>query len=166
MVQSIKQYINELRWDFYKRRVYWRGQKNSQNIPTERMESPIDFVVPWVDDSDPKWLQERNIYASQAGISLNDCDNGNERYRDWNIFQYWFRAVEKYAPWVRNVYLVTNGNIPKWINPDAPKLKLVSHAEYIPKERPKCFGRSWCLRFDYTRLASLILAALPCRERR
>ena len=42
----------------------------------------------------------------------------------------------------------------------------VASAEYIPKERPKCFGRSWCLRFDYTRLASLILAALPCRARR
>ena len=36
---------------------------------------PIDFVVTWVDGNDP-----------------------NVRFRDWDNMQYWFRAVEKFAP--------------------------------------------------------------------
>ena len=51
-----------------------------------------------------------------------------------NIFRYWFRAVERYAPWVNKVFLVTNGKFPDWINPDNPKLVLVKHDDYIPEE--------------------------------
>ncbi len=134
MKHSLKEYFNELRWDFYKRRLFWRGQKLSQNLPVEKMEDPIDFVVTWVDDTDPQWRAERNRYAQQAGLAQLSSDNGDERYRDWDIFQYWFRAVEKYAPWVRNVYFVTCGQMPKWLNPEAPKLKVVNHSDFIPAE--------------------------------
>jgi hypothetical protein len=48
--------------------------------------------------------------------------------------RYWFRGVEKYAPWVNNIYLVTCGHYPEWLNTDNPKLKLVKHTDYIPKE--------------------------------
>ena len=86
----------------------------------------IDFVVPWVDSNDKEWINLYNLYR-QGG---NACDKG--RFRNWNIFQYWFRAVETYAPWVNKVYLITNGTVPKWINRDCPKLVLVNHQDYIP----------------------------------
>ena len=60
--------------------------------------------------------------------------NSAARFRDWDIFRYWFRGVEKYASWVRNVYLVTWGHIPSWLNLDCPKLKFVRHDQFIPKE--------------------------------
>lgn len=88
----------------------------------------IDFVVPWLDSSDPAWIEQYNQYRPDAPIS----DNG--RYRDWDIFRYWFRAVERYAPWVNKVYLITNGIFPKWINPECEKLALVKHEDYIPQE--------------------------------
>lgn len=132
MGQSLKEKINALRWDFYKRRLFWHGQKLSRDIPFEKMEEPIDFVVPWVDGADPKWLADRNSYARGAGLLQDSEDNGEARYRDWDIFQYWFRAVEKYAPWVRNVYFLTYGHIPEWMNPDAPKLRIIKHEDYIP----------------------------------
>ena len=106
MARHIKDYINELRWDFYKRRLYWRGQSASRNIPFEKMDEPIDFVVPWVNGADPKWIEERNRCALESGLFLSMEDNGEERFRDWDIFQYWFRSVEKYAPWVRNIYFL------------------------------------------------------------
>lgn len=87
----------------------------------------IDFVVPWVDDSDPKWIEQYNYYRPESPI----MDRG--RFRDWDIFHYWFRAVEQYAPWVNKVYLITNGTFPAWINPDCVKLVLVKHEDYIPK---------------------------------
>lgn len=134
MEHSLKEYLREIRWDLAKRRLYWRGQRESRSIPFEKMEEPIDFVVPWVDGADPKWIADRNSYARDAGLLQNAEDNGEERYRDWDIFRYWFRAVEKYAPWVRNVFFLTYGHIPEWMNPDAPKLKIINHEDYIPHE--------------------------------
>ena len=88
----------------------------------------IDFVVPWVDNNDSEWIKSYNYYHPGKTIS----DRG--RFRDWDIFRYWFRAVERYAPWVNKVYLVTNGTFPKWINPDCEKLVLIKHSDYIPEK--------------------------------
>lgn len=88
----------------------------------------IDFVVTWLDSNDPEWQKQYDFYKNAKG------DKGEGRFREMNIFQYWFRAVEKYAPWVNKVYLVTNGKFPDWINHENPKLVLVRHEDYIPKE--------------------------------
>ena len=39
------------------------------------------------------------------------------------------RSWYAHAPWIRHVYLVTNGQIPNWLNIDHPKLTVVTHAE-------------------------------------
>ena len=41
--------------------------------------------------------------------------------------RYSLRSVEKYAPWIRNIYIVTNGQIPSWLKVDHPRLTIVSH---------------------------------------
>lgn len=89
----------------------------------------IDFVVTWLDSTDPAW---RAQYEKYEPITKGDISNA--RFRDMNIFRYWFRAVERYAPWVNKVYLITNGKFPDWINKDNPKLVLVKHEEYMPEE--------------------------------
>ena len=86
----------------------------------------IDFVVPWVDGSDPEWQKEYSKYSNKPIAP--------ERYRDWGTFPYWFRAVEKYAPWVNKVHLITCGQVPVWLNTEHPKLNLVFHEDYIPHE--------------------------------
>ena len=89
----------------------------------------IDFVVTWLDSSDSKWQKEYEFYKANG-----KGDKSKARFRDMNFFQYWFRAVEKYAPWVNKVFLITNGKFPDWINKNNPKLVLVKHEDYIPKE--------------------------------
>lgn len=37
------------------------------------------------------------------------------------------RSLFKFAPWVRTVYLVTNGQVPSWVNLDHPKLTVITH---------------------------------------
>ena len=88
----------------------------------------IDFVIPWVDDTDPVWFTKRNQYSPNA----EQMDPA--RFRDWNILRYWFRAVEAYAPWVNKIYFITDGQIPQWLNTDHPKLHMVDHRDYIPEE--------------------------------
>lgn len=95
------------------------------------MVSNIDFVVTWVNGNDPVWREEKKKYEVLDGRpTLND----ETRYRDMDLFQYWFRAVEKYAPWVNNIYFITYGHLPEWLNINHPKLKIVKHEDYIPKE--------------------------------
>ncbi len=92
---------------------------------------PIDFVVTWVDGSDPAWQKAK---AGRLGLQYDENGNGIGRYRDWSTFRYWFRAVEAYAPWVRYVHLVTWGHVPAWLEQECPKLKIVRHEEFIPEE--------------------------------
>ena len=89
----------------------------------------IDFVVTWLDSNDPEWQKS---YAQYSPNTKGDVSKA--RFRDMDIFRYWFRSVERYAPWVRKVFLITNGKFPDWINKDCPKLELVKHVDYMPKE--------------------------------
>lgn len=93
------------------------------------MTSEIDLVIPWVDGADPEWQKEKERYITpKAG------DSGVNRYRDWDNLQYLFRGVEKFLPWIRKVHFVTWGHLPPWLNPDAPKLNIVRHSDYIPEQ--------------------------------
>lgn len=93
----------------------------------------IDFVVTWVDGSDPKWQKEKLSYLGQE-VTQEQIDASVTRYRDFGHMRYWFRAVEKYAPWVNKIHFVTWGHLPEWINTDAPKLNIVRHSDFIPEE--------------------------------
>lgn len=93
------------------------------------MKQAIDFVVLWLDSNDPMWQE---AYARYKNTTKGHIEWA--RFRNTDIFNYWFRAVEKYAPWVNKVYLVTNGKFPDWINKNNPKLVLVKHSDYIPEE--------------------------------
>ncbi|WP_077433602.1 Stealth CR1 domain-containing protein [Rodentibacter ratti] len=93
-------------------------------------QNKIDFVVTWVDGSDPVWLEEKEKHIR----NINTILNGNSRYRDWDIFKFWFRAVEKYAPWVNKIFLITEGHLPTWINLNHPKLVHIKHKDYIDEK--------------------------------
>lgn len=93
-------------------------------------QQPIDFVIIWVDGNDPQWRQVKSQYVPKAAGE----DDQEVRYRDWENLQYWFRAVEKYTPWVRKIHFVTWGHLPAWMNVNHPKLNIVNHKDYIPEE--------------------------------
>ncbi|MBL4564843.1 Stealth CR1 domain-containing protein [Citrobacter koseri] len=94
--------------------------------------SDIDFVVLWVDSTDVAWQEKFTEFKGKG--SHGERAVHPARFRDMGIFKYWFRCVEKYAPWVRKVHLVTCGQIPSWINVEHEKLNIVFHDEFIPSE--------------------------------
>ena len=89
----------------------------------------IDFVIPWVDGNDPEWQKRK---AQRLGTA--ETDDRPQRYRDWGLLKYWFRGVEKFTPWVRKVWFICDQDPPAWLNRDCPKLQIVRHEEYIPKQ--------------------------------
>ena len=89
--------------------------------------STIDFVIPWVDGSNPVWQAQRAAYSPE-----NHSTRTAAQYRDWGTLKYWFRGVEKFAPWVRCIHFITCGECPAWLNTDHPKLHFVRHSDYMP----------------------------------
>lgn len=95
----------------------------------------IDFVILWVDGSDPAWQEEKKQYAPSCGD-----DDRPQRYRDFDLLRYWFRGVERFAPWVRRIHFVTWGHLPPWLNTAHPRLHIVKHSDYLPIEYQPCFN--------------------------
>lgn len=92
----------------------------------------IDFVITWVDMTDPAWQKQ---FAHYSGLTANEKNGVSEaRFRDNGFLRYWFRGVEKFAPWVRRIHFVTSGQRPEWLDTSNPKLHLVDHADIIPAE--------------------------------
>ena len=89
----------------------------------------IDFVLPWVDGSDPEWRASYDMFSDREDKTLN---YRGIRFRDWGLLPFWFRAVELYAPWVRKIHFITCGQVPTWLNLDHPKLHWVKHSDYLP----------------------------------
>lgn len=90
----------------------------------------IDFVITWVDGNDPKWLADKAQYVSNDQSAKKDVA-GKARYQDNGLLRYWFRGVEKFAPWVRKIFFVTYGHLPAWLDTSNPKLVIVNHKDYL-----------------------------------
>nr|XP_061809459.1 N-acetylglucosamine-1-phosphotransferase subunits alpha/beta-like [Nerophis lumbriciformis] len=51
------------------------------------------------------------------------------RFEDNSALIHSLRSVEKHAPWVRHIFIVTNGQIPSWLNLQNPRVSIVTHQE-------------------------------------
>ena len=81
------------------------GGTNSSSTITERLTLPPDQV------------------EQQASVS---------RFEDHDELLYSLRSLERFAGWVRHVYIVTNGQVPTWLNTSHPRVTVVTHAEIFP----------------------------------
>lgn len=113
------------------------------------MDEKIDFIVARVDDNDKQWKILRDKYAGKSNE-----DSADYRFRDRGIMKYYFRGIEKFAPWVNNVFFVTCGHYPSWLNSNHPKLKFIKHEDYIPKEYLPTFN-SHTIELNFNRINEL-----------
>ena len=92
------------------------------------MNDKIDFVVLWVDGNDPLWQKEKKLWNPDLKMGAKN------RFRDWDNMQYWFRAVEKFTPWVNKIHFVTWGHLPSFLNKNHPKLHITKHSDFLPQD--------------------------------
>ncbi|MDR0449403.1 MAG: Stealth CR1 domain-containing protein [Rickettsiales bacterium] len=89
----------------------------------------IDLVYLWVDGSDKKWLAKKNAalgVARGSGVAAR-------RWRDNDELKYSLRSVEKFAPWINHIFIITDGQRPKWLA-NNPKITIVDHKEIIDEK--------------------------------
>jgi hypothetical protein len=97
-----------------------------------RFGDPVDVVYTWVDGDDPTWRAEFDRWVSiERPDQHGDHAVHASRYRSRDELRYSLRSLWLNAGWVRNVFLVTAGQIPDWLVAD-DRLRVVSHREIFP----------------------------------
>lgn len=91
---------------------------------------PVDVVYTWVDGSDEEWQRSR---ALALGVSdpeqFTESAAGEARFRQHDELRYSLRSLERYAPWVNHIWVVTADQVPDWLDTSHPRLTVVSHRE-------------------------------------
>jgi hypothetical protein len=91
---------------------------------------PIDAVYTWVDGSDPAWQERKAAAHAAVGLGeLNEYASNESRFLSRDELRYSLRSLDMYAGWIRHVYLVTDDQVPAWLDLDNPRITVVSHRE-------------------------------------
>ncbi len=97
----------------------------------------IDLVYCWVNGNDENWQIKKNKYLSEL---KEDQSNNNCRFIDNNELKYSLRSVEKYAPWINHIYIITDNQVPDWLNTNHPQISIIDHKEILPPEALPTFN--------------------------
>ena len=92
-------------------------------VPVETHVSPS---IEWSSDDPALSSQLGNDSATEEG-GVDDDIISASRFEDNEEMRYSLRSVASHAPWVRRIFIVTNGQIPSWLNLDNPRVTLVTH---------------------------------------
>lgn len=107
----------------------------------------IDLVYLWVDGSDPAWRARKKAFLTGETCVLEEADN-EARFFNNDELMYSVRSVCRYAPWINHIYIVTDNQVPEWLDRTNPKITIVDHREIIPHEGLPCYSSpaiEWCI---------------------
>lgn len=100
----------------------------------------VDLVYLWCDDADAKWSAKRKKYLPKNDYDEQAVCKG--RFVQNDELKYSLRSVEKYMPWVNHIFIVSDNQIPAWLNLKNPKITMVKHEEILPKKCLPLFNSS------------------------
>lgn len=95
-------------------------------------EDKIDLVYCWCNLNDENFRKEKDELAKK--FNINSEANNKCRFIDNEELRYSLRSLELYAPWINKIYIITNKQVPHWLNLNHPKIKIIDHTEIMPKE--------------------------------
>jgi hypothetical protein len=81
----------------------------------------------WVNGSDPLQQKNLNEYIPQGGVypgfTLMDSAVKQARFNsDRDELRYSLRSLVQYMPWFRQLYIVTHGQVPQWLDVRHPRV--------------------------------------------
>ena len=100
----------------------------------------IDIVYTYVDGNDQNWLQKKSFAEDSTNIIEHNA-NDSARYMDNEELKYSLRSIEKYAPWINNIFILTDNQTPAWLNIGNTKIKVIDHKDiFYDKSSLPCFN--------------------------
>ncbi len=107
--------------------------------PTDEPAFPVDAVYTWVDGTDPAWTRRRDDRLAALDDAWSPESAASSRHVPHDELRYSLRSLETFAPWIRRIFLVTDGQRPDWLV-DHPRLTVVDHREILPPEALPTFN--------------------------
>ncbi|GAB2934482.1 stealth family protein [Streptomyces heilongjiangensis] len=101
---------------------------------------PIDAVYTWVDGDEPAMAAKRRAHQERSAGVIAARETGASRYTSHDELRYALRSLRMYAGFIRHVYLVTDSQIPDWLDPEAEGLTVVDHREILPADALPVFN--------------------------
>jgi glycosyltransferase involved in cell wall biosynthesis len=93
---------------------------------------PVDVVFTWVDGTDPAWIARREQRLAALRQEPGDITaTGAARYRSRDELRFSLRSVHLFAPWVRHIFLVTDRQVPPWLDTKHPLISVVDHRDIL-----------------------------------
>jgi hypothetical protein len=94
----------------------------------------VDLVVPFVDNKDPVWRQCYLDFCALNNEFARIQEMVGARFDDFGFFEYSLKLIDKFMPWIRNIYLIVSNpeQVPDYIN--KKKTKIVLHKDIIPAQ--------------------------------
>ena len=115
----------------------------------------IDLVYLWCDDTDKVWAEKKDYWQKQLALADDDENTTAQcRFCDNDELKYSLRSAEKFAPWINKIFIVTDSQIPDWLDTKNPKVEVVFHKDFIEEEYLPCFN-SIALEFHLHKIKGL-----------
>lgn len=96
------------------------------------MPREIDFVVTWVNGSDPRHQAKLAKYKDDFETDFRASDSLDDiRWQQDDEIRLLLKSVDLFAPWVRKVWIVTDAQVPQFDVSDAlaAKIHIIDHTE-------------------------------------
>jgi hypothetical protein len=109
----------------------YRTRETFTMVSPDRIDFPIDAVYTWVDGGDPAWQARKaaalgdNDWVERVSVQTAN----NSRFVSRDELRYSLRSLHCFAPWVRRIFLVTDDQVPAWLDTEHPQVTVVSHRE-------------------------------------
>lgn len=100
----------------------------------------IDMVYLWCDGNDPEFKRRKDECQGITHTPEQENVSGTVRFYNNDELKYALRSLEKYAPWINHVYIVTDRQVPHWLDESYDRVTVVDHSEIMPKECIPCFN--------------------------
>jgi Stealth protein CR2, conserved region 2/Stealth protein CR3, conserved region 3/Stealth protein CR4, conserved region 4 len=95
--------------------------KSRESVPLSALE--IDAVFMWVSVDDLGWRFRKAFENLQTDEAAAD---NIYRYVSRDELRYSMRSLERFAPWFRKIFVVTDQQVPSWLATN-PKVQIIDH---------------------------------------
>ena len=126
---------HDLALDYIEPTVWFHAIQNDRRLELpaahlRTLQEPVDIVYTWVDGADPGWRARMHGVMESADLRTTEPSAlAESRFTSRDELKFSLRSLEYYASWANHIYIVTDDQVPDWLNTDHPKVSVVDHRE-------------------------------------
>ena len=106
----------------------WRTLDGMFSHLASEIRFDIDIVFSWVDGASIEWQRARA--RRMESYVVGEGDHNEARYRQIDELKFALRSVHLFAPWIRNIFIVTDSPAPTWLA-DHPRVRVMRSEDFF-----------------------------------